>query len=688
MKKKSDKRPGYGKLLDAWVPPQDAGDPIGCVATSYTFAPAFFEEECLGRFLKLESDAREDGPVYLIEREEKLSTVSCATALVDQHYCRGPRNLRWDLLPVRMPERSVMHAKVSLLYWRNWFRIIVASANLTEDGYRRNQEIFGVLDYFDGGRAPLDCLREIAAFLDEIARRTGIDGTHASPVFERLRTFLNKIQSIPESWGSAAPIDAKETFVRPVLVGPDRPSAFATLQSQWPTQVPASDAYVTSPFFDQNEDNQPAHKIWELLRKRGQASVSYNLCADEIMGEPEKLQVNAPRGITWHPGGRQDVTVYLNRINGPNNPERVRPLHMKSLWLENERCVAYMIGSSNFTSAGLGLSGSPNYEANLVYYVGDGNRRGNKALCQSYIDGTAIDPDHVHWPPPPKPEDEAPGDEVLLPAGFAAAEYDLDEQHEARVNFRFGANLPPEWEIVIPDGDMFCNEQRWIDAGRPDTLTLPWALALPPSGFEVRWHGSAGAAWWPVNITAASVLPAPQELTNLPLEVLINILMSARPLHEILRRYLARRQTSNGNGGEYALIDPHQRVDTSGFLLQRTRRLSLALTALRERLQKPVATLENLNWRLYGPVGVRALKDAILKEAKTDMERIFLVTELALELSRADIAHAPNCLEPAVCKQALKKMVDELHRELTTAEWTASANLQQYVESAFERARA
>jgi hypothetical protein len=504
MKQKQDQRPGYGKLLDAWISPPEAGEHVGCVATSYTFTPAFFEEECLGRFLKLESDPREDGPVYLIEREEKLSTVSCAAALVDQHYCRGPRNLRWDLLPVRMPGQSVMHAKISLLYWNRLLRVIVASANLTEDGYRRNQEVFGVLDYFEGGVAPLVCLREIVEFLGEIGQRTGLNGPDPSPVFDRLRGFLDKAGSIPKTWGSAdTEVSTKNLFVRPVLVGPGRQSAFASLQAQWPEQTPASDAYVISPFFDQSEEtNRPAREIWGLLRKRGQASVSYHLGADEIMGEPGKMQVHAPKTILWHPGGRQDVEVYLNRINGPDNPERMRPLHMKSLWLENEPWAAYMIGSSNFTSAGLGLSGSPNYEANLVYYVSDANRAGYKALCQSFIEGESIDPERAYWMPPPNPEDEAPSDELLLPTGFAAVEYGLDEQRIPYINFRFGTDLPPGWEIKTPGGATFCNEERWITAGKPDALKIPWTETLPPSGFEVRWSGSAGAAWWPVNITA------------------------------------------------------------------------------------------------------------------------------------------------------------------------------------------
>ncbi|MEA3366070.1 MAG: hypothetical protein U9Q79_10570, partial [Candidatus Hydrogenedentes bacterium] len=141
-KQKKDKKAGFGKLLDAWVPPKDAGLPIGCIATSFTFSSSFFEEECLSRFLSLETDPTEDGPLYLIEREEKLAQLICACAVVDQHHCKGSRSLRWDLLPARMPG-GILHAKIGLLIWSNLVRVLIASANLTEDGYRRNLEIFG-----------------------------------------------------------------------------------------------------------------------------------------------------------------------------------------------------------------------------------------------------------------------------------------------------------------------------------------------------------------------------------------------------------------------------------------------------------------------------------------------------------------------------------------------------------------
>src|SRR5262245_43054909 len=199
--KNHEKTPGYGKLLDAWVAPDDAGEPVGCVATSFTFAPAFFEEECLARFLQLESDPTEDGPVYLVEREEKLAQVMCAAALVDQHHCRGSRSLRWDLLPARMPPGSLLHAKVSLLFWSKLIRVIIASANLTEDGYRRNQEVFGVLDFPAGGDLPQSCLRDVIDFLRQAALSSRLPEAAPSPALDRWNRLLDRALRESRKWG-------------------------------------------------------------------------------------------------------------------------------------------------------------------------------------------------------------------------------------------------------------------------------------------------------------------------------------------------------------------------------------------------------------------------------------------------------------------------------------------------------
>ena len=43
-----------GAMLDLWRPPAAAGDPIGCLATTYTFKPGLFDQQCLARFLEID----------------------------------------------------------------------------------------------------------------------------------------------------------------------------------------------------------------------------------------------------------------------------------------------------------------------------------------------------------------------------------------------------------------------------------------------------------------------------------------------------------------------------------------------------------------------------------------------------------------------------------------------------------
>jgi len=59
----------FGKPLDLWEAPNGAGEPLVCIATSFTFDATFFETECLGRFLQMDTHPSESESVgYLIER--------------------------------------------------------------------------------------------------------------------------------------------------------------------------------------------------------------------------------------------------------------------------------------------------------------------------------------------------------------------------------------------------------------------------------------------------------------------------------------------------------------------------------------------------------------------------------------------------------------------------------------------
>jgi hypothetical protein len=166
------------------------------------------------------------------------------------------------------------------------------------------------------------------------------------------------------------------------------------------------------------------------------------------------------------------------------------------------------------------------------------------------------------------------------------------------------------------------------------------------------------------------------------LEVLINILTSAKPLHLALAAWLRRKTAGGPNAGAQGL-DPHKRVDTSAFLLQRTRRVSWALSSLRQRLERPVYSEESLAWRLRGPVGALALAQAIGGEARSEAERCFLLTELCLDLARVRPQVVPGSLSKQRIHAALQELIREIHAGLSPAALSADPSLSSYVTTAF-----
>ena len=84
------------KPLELWLPPDGAGAPVGCVATSFTFDAAFFDTDCLARFLGLtaafgEGDRASDVSL-MIETEERLAEAS-VSVLVDRPAVLGPQGV-------------------------------------------------------------------------------------------------------------------------------------------------------------------------------------------------------------------------------------------------------------------------------------------------------------------------------------------------------------------------------------------------------------------------------------------------------------------------------------------------------------------------------------------------------------------------------------------------------------------
>ncbi|MEN6549496.1 MAG: hypothetical protein ABFE07_25915, partial [Armatimonadia bacterium] len=436
------------------------------------------------------------------------------------------------------------------------------------------------------------------------------------------------------------------------------------------------------PFFDPPDaPNRPAQLLWEALRKRGECTVNYCVAIEAGDGE-EPVAVQAPQSLrdAQLRSGRALETrfhaVEPAKDDSDEATPALRPLHAKCLWLEGEGAALYMVGSSNFTSAGLGLN-QVNLEANLAF-TADQTRDPDtrRALDEAFPPSRALEGELSFQSADATSVDE-PGMEECLPSAFGVATYDSDGGGLGTLRLTLAGIPPTEWEITREDSVPLLTESQWRQDEQPLDVTLAWPLPRPPSGLWVRWTGAKSAAWWPVNIVSSHSLPPPEELRELSLDVLLTVLTSARPLHRVLRERLNGSSLSPSDAP--GIIDPLKKVDTSQFLLQRSRRVSWALCSLRERLEKPVPNEHCLQWRLHGPVGVMAVAKALEREAHSEDEAAFLLSELALEVYRVRPAEGIGCLPPSRVRAALKGLLAELKAMVPNAVNGGDTDMAKYV---------
>jgi hypothetical protein len=689
-KKKPAERKGYGRLLDAWIPPEHVNEPIGCLSTSFTFDAAFFEEECLGRFLQLESDPEDAGAVYLIEREEKLSKLKSAAMIVDAKHCRGNHSLRWDLLLSRVPG-GCQHAKVSLLHWFGFIRVIITSANMTRAGYCENQEIFGIMDWYEHGPLGPEVLNEVLHFLEEMLRTTSSGSLKMQPGAQRILDFLNYTRIAAEQFPRGEMQSLPPVQLRPIFSYPGHPDVLSQLTQHWPERNPPLKAEVVSPFFDDaSTSNLPAQSLWNVMRKRGEAGVRYHVPLVKEQGD--KIRLLAPRSLLMECPRRDSAVVEFYGI-----PEEVRDskdqwarrtLHAKTIVLDGSRYMTYLLGSSNFTSKGLGLIKARNFEANLLYIVDTEKAPQTSRLLLDAMppSQSVLEPEKCYWQPDPDETGDDDDEFPVLPVGFESAHYRLDPNGEPIISLKFGSSLPPQWKIYSEGSqDTVATEEHWKSEGSPQEWMIPWPHRRPPGGFEVTWQASSRRAWLPVNAEDQKYLLPPDELRNLPLDLLIEILISAAPLHRIMQRILGRIQEKTPAPAGEDYLDPHKRVETSRFLLQRVRRISRAFRAMRESLERPMVSDESLAWRLKGPVGVTTLAKAIEEEASSVEEQAFLLSELCFELSRVKPSLIDRGLGHDEIRAEIMNIVKNIQEEIAKLSLESDPKLKAYIESVFQR---
>ncbi len=618
---------------------------------------------------------------FLIEQEQKLANVP-VTVVVDRSYAAEPRNLRWDVLPIPV-SGGVQHAKVTVLAWEGHVRLVVSSANLVEHSYRSNLETATVLDANADSSLPeplfLDLIDEVLRIVNRAPQPSGAPGPK-----KRAAETLRRARQLTKTFELPSRFPRRGASIHVIGVDSNRPALSRMRELLGGT---ASSAAVLSPFFDVGgAANVAGAELAKMMSRGNRPRASFVLPASP---HADRMLVSAPRELR---------DAFPSRVATEFRPvesdveDRGRRLHAKAMLLERDERSVALVGSSNFTAAGLGINGRGNLEINLAFRIPTTERRCLRALRGLFRAGPVIPEAEIDWEA--AEDEETP--QVELPAGFV--DFLLDaRRREVAITLKPSV-LPDTWSVYA-QGAQLCDQADWEQEGRPSELVTKLADRPDlPFFVEVRW-GAGERLPWPLNVRDPGALPPPEELRTLPLDLLIEALSSTQPLHRFLEQEKRRRKRLAASPKSRGELDPLSRYAGTGRLLQRARRLSLAFEGIVERLERPAASPEALEWRLFGPVGPLALAKAIVKELDVGDaiigEKQFMLAELALSMSRVDWSVVGAQIGKRRAREQGLKLIAELESMAKEPHGTADGRkerpegrqLRGYVKRAFSEAR-
>lgn len=624
--------------LSLWEPPGEVGPAVGCLATSFTFEADFFVDDCLSRFLGLtrvqgEGDTTSD-VARMLDEEDRLSEAQ-VSVLVDRSCVPDKRNLRWDLLPVALGRGRLLHAKVAVLMWERHTRVLLGSANLTSAGYRCQIETATVLDLTPDCGLPEPLLRALAADLRDLLAQVPGDPTTGAQA--RAVQVIDRFDERISAAGLPAQPGRKDPRLALAVTTPSA-QPLDGLDAVW-TGGPPRQVTVLSPFWDDGPMARSA--VVNKLAQRGRVTATFVVSVD-----PMTNKVRAPGTLLdGLPARIAADAVELGAQPGETAEDQMRLLHAKCIRYESDTWVAALVGSSNVTTAGLGLKAASHREINL--WIGAPKDSSVAKVLRALIpEGGPID---LAVADLESLADEDEGDLLSLPTCFVDAV--LHPGPPATVELTLDPGyLPVQWEVL--DGDyVLADRDTWERIGGGTQLVVDISDRSLVSSLDVQWHDGAVVlrAPWPVNVSDPALLPPPEELRSLPMEVLLAVLASTRPIHDALEEQLRNTHAAAGRP-HHDELDPLARFDSDRMLLTRTRRMAAALWGLQQRFDRPVGSMEALDWRLSGIVGATQLADGLCQAVDDgDMEPVearFHLAELARTVGTIDWTAVAGRLDP------------------------------------------
>lgn len=654
-------------LLDSWQKPKDAGAPVAVFATTFALDPDFFEQNCLARFLEVTSVNEDTGSVddivASIELQELLRSTS-VTVLSDRSAPVQRSSLLWDLLGCHVPD-GLLHAKVAVLIWEKQTRVILGSANLTAAGYRRQIELGLCADLGPECIFPKDVLSEIASELESYLTLVPGRSSRAA-VFLRAESTLSLFRQRVERQ-PATPQSVRVAFA------PTNPTSrpLEQLYKAWSGSQPARAIHL-SPFWD-SSDTTVLSTVKSLLTARPVTERSQQVAV--VLG----------------PGGQTSFSKFLHtkvdsvrELKAVDN--EIRTLHAKCLLITSKGWVAALVGSSNHTNAGLGLSRNRHREIN-VWLGARADSKEGAALSSLLQLGKELSGNEEEV----EPTDEDESLFATLPDCFGLCQImESPDQKGWQLQLEISnlKSMPEDWSITIGAGELpFLTRKQWETNGEPQTSIEELRHGLLPMFVLVRWSNHVTP--WAVVAGDRSQIPYGAVLSDLRASHLLDALAAGRSIAQIVREHLERQKRSRTPETEFEL-DPLKRFEIERSLLRKGRALAASLTAMQRRLERPVTTTEALHARLAGPLGPTFVATKVVEAANSGeqsrAEAMFTIAEIALTVGRSKWAPVLESIDHREGYLLIEQVLSQLDALRGSLEGSSDA-ITSYAQRAISEAR-
>lgn len=592
------------------IAPRGDEELVGAVMTTFVVDGRFLEEELLTTLVGLPVGSGELARASSELHESLLAAPAGVTVFTDARGFDGGRHVGvYDLHQIAAP--PTFHPKVAVAVWQEpshepTVRTLVASANLTREGYRRNAEVVVVGDSAN----PKDhrLVADVVGYLRTIA--AGYPA--ATHLLDRAQLLLSP----------------RDGTSRRLLVSRGRSLLDLFFDELADSEIVES-AIVVSPFFERSTDPSSASTVETWCRRLVAHARNEKLRARFFVPERfvnGQLVVELPisRAVDVL-GVRAELWTLdsLWPLEGRAEPV-VRPLHGKLLALQTNRRCLVLAGSANFTNAALLAEGSTaNWEASVLLSL-------HRDALELLLPTRAT---------PRKPSDvrvQSPEPEPPLPSLL----FDYAEYRAAirglRVRPRRNTRADEPWKLLV-DGEP-------IASGHAGPLrTVEISLTRHPVSFSVEQRTIRGERHIAMVVSDKENLPLPTS--------------GVQPRGEDVLDYLAGLRTP-------AEFDANRANDRDGAAdhdedlpaLEHLSRFSRALFGVKDSLDRPARSVLEYRARWTGAWGLHRVIDFL--EERIDAGRddpacsLFEVWELEATLVALRLEEDERC--PSETKQALR----------------------------------